>query len=109
MTARTTTLPPAAAFLVTMALGAQRADAATYLGAPDTTAEPVAYACAACPPGTSMGFGQFALRGATVEAPEPTRLIVSALDGLRTRILSSGSRTSTGAASRPPAGAAVLR
>ena len=83
MTARTTTLPLAAAFLATMALGAQRADAATYLGAPDTTAEPVAYACAACPPGTSMGFRQFALRGATVEAPEDGVLVAAGVHAKR--------------------------
>ena len=37
MTARITTLPLAAALLVTMALSAQRADAATYLGSPDSS------------------------------------------------------------------------
>jgi hypothetical protein len=83
MTVRTTTLPLAAAFLVTMALGAQRADAATYLGAPDTSAVPDSYACAACPPGTSMGFRQFALRGATVEAPEDGVLVAAGVHARR--------------------------
>jgi hypothetical protein len=38
MIARITTFPLAAALLVAMGLGAQRADAATYLGSPDTSA-----------------------------------------------------------------------
>lgn len=62
-----------------MALGAQRADAATYLGSPDTSAAPDAYACAACPAGTRMGFRQFALRGATIEAPEDGILVAASV------------------------------
>ena len=83
MTARIATLPLAAALLVAMALGAQRADAATYLGSPDTSADPDAYACAACPAGTSMGFRQFALRGATVEAPEDGVLVAASVHAKR--------------------------
>ena len=77
MTARITTLPLAAALLVAMALGAQRADASAYLGSPDTSADPDSFACAACPAGTSMGFMQFALRDATVEASEDGVLVAA--------------------------------
>ncbi len=83
MTARIATLPLAAALLVAMAFGAQRADAASYLGSPDTAAEPDAYACAECPAGTSMGFTQFALRGATVEAPEDGVLVAASVHAKR--------------------------
>jgi hypothetical protein len=75
MTRRLTTLPLATAFLVAMFLGAAQADAATYLGSPDASAEPDAFACAACPVGTSIGFQQFALREASVEAPEDGVLV----------------------------------
>ena len=64
-----------AALLVAFPLAAQRADASTTLGSPDPTAPPDAFACAACPPGASMAFQQFALRGATVEAPEDGVLV----------------------------------
>ena len=83
MTARIATLPLAAALVVAMAVGAQRADAATYLGSPDTSADPDAYACTACPAGTSMGFRQFALRGATVEAPEDGVLVAASVHAKR--------------------------
>jgi hypothetical protein len=75
MTARLRAIPVAAAILLAMFLGAQRADAASYLGSPDTSATPDAFACAACPAGTSTGFQQFALRGATLEAPEDGVLV----------------------------------
>jgi hypothetical protein len=75
MTRRLTTFPLATAFLMAMFLGAQQADAATYLGSPDASAEPDAFACQACPAGTSIGFQQFALRESTVEAPEDGVLV----------------------------------
>jgi hypothetical protein len=56
-------------------LGAGRADAASYLGSPDTSAPPDAFACAVCAPGTSIGLQQFALRGALTEAPEDGVLV----------------------------------
>jgi hypothetical protein len=56
-------------------LGAARADAASYLGSPDTSAPPDAFACADCPQGTSIGLKQFALRGAPTEAPEDGVLV----------------------------------
>lgn len=65
----------AAVILVSIFLGAQRADAASYLGSSDASATPDAFVCAACPAGTGIGFQQFALRGATVEAPEDGVLV----------------------------------
>jgi hypothetical protein len=56
-------------------LGAARADAASYLGSPDTSGPPDAFACADCPPGTNIGLQQFALRGALTEAPEDGVLV----------------------------------
>jgi hypothetical protein len=65
----------AAALLPALLIGAPRADAATFLGSPDSSASPEGYACAACPSGASVGFRQFALRGADVEAPEDGVLV----------------------------------
>jgi hypothetical protein len=65
----------AAALLPALLIGAPRADAATFLGSPDTSATPEGYACQACPSGASVGFRQFALRGADVEAPEDGVLV----------------------------------
>ena len=63
--------------------GAQRADAATFLGSPDASATPDALACAACPAGMSVGFRQFALRAATVEAPEDGVLVSASVHAAR--------------------------
>src|SRR5690242_6512470 len=60
----------AAACLAALTVGAARADAASFLGSQDTSATPDAYACGDCPAGVNVGFRQFALRQATVEAPE---------------------------------------
>jgi hypothetical protein len=65
----------AAALLPALLIGAPRADAATFLGSPDSSAPPQAYACQGCPAGASVGFRQFALRGADVEAPEDGVLV----------------------------------
>jgi hypothetical protein len=70
MTLRLRPLTVTAAILLAMFLGTARADAASYLGSPDTSGPPDAFACAACSPGTSIGLQQFALRGALTEAPE---------------------------------------
>ena len=83
MTLRPGILPLAAALLLAMFLGAQRAEAATYLGSPDTSAAPDAFACSACPAGMSMGFQQFALRDATVEAPERGVLVSAGVHAKR--------------------------
>jgi hypothetical protein len=73
-----------AALLVAFPLAAaQGADASTILGSPDATAMPDAFACAACPPGESMVFQQFALRGATVEAPEDGVLVSASVTAKR--------------------------
>jgi hypothetical protein len=70
-----TLLALAAALLPALVIGAPGADAATFLGSPDTSAAPERYACQACPSGASVGFRQFALRGADVEAPEDGVLV----------------------------------
>jgi hypothetical protein len=75
MTLRLPAFTVTAAFLLAILLGAARADAASYLGSPDTSGPPDAFACAACPPGTSIGLQQFALRGALTEAPEDGVLV----------------------------------
>jgi hypothetical protein len=75
MTIRLRALPGTAAILLAMLLTAARADAASYLGSPDVSAPPAGFACADCPPGTSIGLKQFALRGALTEAPEDGVLV----------------------------------
>jgi hypothetical protein len=60
----------AAALIAALTVGASRADAASFLGSQDTSATPDGFACADCAPGLDVGFRQFALRQATVEAPE---------------------------------------
>ena len=65
-----------AAPALALLLGVPTAHASTFMGSQDTSAEPDAYACAAvCAPGTEVVFRQFALRGATVEAPEDGVLV----------------------------------
>jgi hypothetical protein len=82
MTPRLARVAFAAALL--LALGAQRADASTYLGSPDTTADPDAFACElACPAGAMMGFTQFALRAGAVEAPEGGVLVAASVNAKR--------------------------
>jgi hypothetical protein len=55
---------------------APAAHASTFMGSPDPSATPDAFACAAvCTPGTNVVFRQFALRGATLEAPEDGVLV----------------------------------
>jgi hypothetical protein len=74
-------LAAALAALLFPAVG--RAEAASYLGSPDTTASPQGFACAACPAGTSVGFRQFALRGSTVDAPEDGVLVGASANAKR--------------------------
>ena len=81
MTARP--LPFAAAFLAALTVGASRADAATFLGSQDTSATPDGVACADCPAGADVGFRQFALRQATVEAPEDGLLTSAGVNARR--------------------------
>src|SRR3954447_15248094 len=86
----------AAASLAALTVGAVRADAATFLGSQDTSATPDGFACGECPAGLDVGFRQFALRQATVEAPE---------DGVITSVTVNARRTPGAAAPR----VAVLR
>jgi hypothetical protein len=81
MTIRRAILPPA--LLVCLLLGAQRAEAATYLGSPDTGAAPDAYACPACPATGPVGVQQFALRGVDVEAPDSGVLTAASVHAKR--------------------------
>jgi hypothetical protein len=75
VTIRLRALAVTVAILLATFLGAARADAASQLGSPDTSALPDAFACAECPPGASVGLQQFALRGALTEAPEDGVLV----------------------------------
>ncbi len=63
------------ALLLAATLGAGQATAATPLGSPGTSATPSGFACADCPAGVPVGFRQFALRGATLEAPQDGVLV----------------------------------
>ncbi len=83
MTVRHRSLPLAAALLAALTVGAARADAATFLGSLDTSATPDSVACADCPAGTAVGFRQFALRQATVEAPEDGVLVSASAGATR--------------------------
>jgi hypothetical protein len=65
----------AAALTAALLIGAPRADAATYLGSSHTAGPPDGFVCQACPVGANVGFRQFALRGADVEAPEDGVLV----------------------------------
>ena len=76
MTIRLTALPLTAVLMLSMLVCAQHAVAASQLGSLDMSATPDGFVCAsACPAGTSIGFRQFALRNATVEAPEDGVLV----------------------------------
>jgi hypothetical protein len=75
MSIRIRTLPLAAAVVLALSIGAERARAASYLGSPDTSAAPNAFVCGSCPAGMSIGYRQFALRRGTVEAPEDGVLV----------------------------------
>jgi hypothetical protein len=81
MTARP--LLPLAAFVAALTVGASRADAATFLGSQNTSAAPDAFACAGCAPGVDVGFRQFALRQATVEAPEEGVITTASVNARR--------------------------
>jgi hypothetical protein len=85
--------------------GGARADAATVLGSPDAGGPPDAYACAGCPPGGAIGFRQFALRGATVEAPEAGVLVSARAYAKRT----AGTEPPLIAVLRPEDGAITAR
>jgi hypothetical protein len=71
--------------LATAALlvSAPAAPASTILGSLDTTAAPDAFACASGCPAPNVGFQQFALKGATVEAPEDGVLVSTSVHAKR--------------------------
>jgi hypothetical protein len=84
MDARFGFLSLAAAVVLALSLGTARADAATTLGSPDTSAAPDGFACAMCLGGTTVGFAQFALRAAAaVEAPEDGVLVAASAQAKR--------------------------
>ena len=73
----------ALAFAVALVTCSQ-AQAATFLGSSDTAAAPEGYACAAtCPAGATVGFRQFALREATIDAPEDGVLVSASVAAKR--------------------------
>jgi len=70
------TLRPLLLATAALLVSAPAAHASTILGSLDTTVVPDAFTCAAgCPAAPSVGFQQFALKGATVEAPEDGVLV----------------------------------
>jgi hypothetical protein len=80
---RLAVLSLASALVLALSLGAARADASTTLGSRDTSAAPDGFACATCPAGASMGFVQFALREAAVQAPEDGVLVAASVHAKR--------------------------
>ena len=83
MCVRTGLFSLAAAVVLALSLGAARADASTTLGSADTSAAPDDFVCATCPGGTSLGFAQFALRDAAVQAPEDGVLVAASVQAKR--------------------------
>ena len=81
----TTTLTLAAAILLSLALGVQRASAATVLGSVDPSVSPDMFACAvyACPAGTSVGFRQLALHRSDVVVSQPGVLVSARVNAKR--------------------------
>src|SRR4051812_40233749 len=73
----------AAAVVLALSLGAARVEASTTLGSPATSTAPDGFACAMCPAGTSLGFVQFALRNAAVQAPEDGVLVAASVQAKR--------------------------
>ena len=60
------------------------AQASTFMGSPDAAEQPDAFACASiCPAGSDVAFRQFALRGATLDAPEDGVLVSAELHAKR--------------------------
>ena len=83
MYVRTGLLSLAAAVVLALSLGAARVEASTALGSADTSATPDGFVCAMCPGGTSLGFVQFALRDAAVQAPEDGVLVAASVHAKR--------------------------
>jgi hypothetical protein len=83
MAIRAPLLALATALVLAVLVHPGRAAAATYLGSPDPSAPPQAFACAACPAGMDIGFRQFALRQGEVEAPEDGVLVAASVNAKR--------------------------
>jgi hypothetical protein len=85
MAIQRTTLALAAALLLALVLGVQRANAATVLGSLDASRAPDAFACAVyvCPAGKSVGFRQLALYGSDVVAEERGVLVSARVNAKR--------------------------
>ena len=85
MAIRRITLGLAAALLLALTLGAQRAAATTELGSLDPRRAPDTFACVVylCPPGASMGFRQLALHGSEVVADELGVLVSARVNAKR--------------------------
>src|SRR4029450_5012198 len=85
MAVRRPTLALAAALVLGLLVGVQRAVAATMVGSVDPSAPPEAFACAvyACPAGKSVGFRQLALHGSDVEVDEPGVLVSARVNAKR--------------------------
>ena len=86
MAIRRTTLTLATALLLAaLAIGVQRASAATLLGSVDPSASPEAFACAvyACPAGRSVGFRQLALHRSDVVVGESGVLVSARVNAKR--------------------------
>jgi hypothetical protein len=78
------TLRPLLLATAALLVSAPAANASTILGSLDTTATPDAFTCAAgCPAAPNLGFQQFALKGATVEAPEDGVLVSASVHAKR--------------------------
>jgi hypothetical protein len=74
-----------AALPCALLLAAPAAHGSTFMGSPDPSADPSGSACATavCAPGTDVVFRQFALRGATLEAPEDGVLVSAEVQATR--------------------------
>jgi hypothetical protein len=85
MAVRRTTLAFAAALLLALLVGVQRAEAATVLGSVDPSQPPEAFACAvyACPTGKSVGLRQLALHGSDVVVEEAGVLVSARVNAKR--------------------------
>ena len=85
MAVQRTTLTLAAALLLALLVGVQRADAATVLGSVDPSEPPEAFVCAVytCPAGKSVGFRQLALYGSQVVVDEPGVLVSARVNAKR--------------------------
>ena len=85
MAVQRTTLALAAALLLALLVGVQRAEAATVLGSVDPSEPPEAFVCAvyACPAGKSVGFRQLALHGSEVVVYEPGVLVSARVNAKR--------------------------